>query len=474
MINTNLDFLNYIHRSKIGVYKTFGSGIVGEYNQQKDQNYLKMMSRFKQNYIKTISQAPNEFLNAALNQEELIKEINNNSLNYLQETFSESLEKLSAKIIDLGRGAREYGVQYVQQYLENSNSRKARENFSKMFENIAKASEIVYGEESILAHILQSANTYGEIKNKLQQTRFNLNGKIISINNTEERKVIQYINNLISATETKTLLLPNGNINTQSFNSYFNNIFSTNFGENLLGSLVYNNPEIYKNVIDEVNALGAQNVEIQIDSNLSALAQQGTQVYKVDSQLKNFKVSVDVNGTSATIILDIGTSIKNYQSGTTKVSITGEKSLIYRLQQLFKSNRDLILSYNILANSDVMALEYAALKASLTAYFADIFISGIGISGDFAQYIVINGKFYSIYDILLQLKNYNTGGLKDNSIITVNPIGVGKITAFQEQRRKEEPKNLIQAYKNSKISMNMLQGLNLHASFYPNRYNALT
>ena len=474
MANTNLDFLNYIHRSKLGIYKTFGSGIVGEYNQQKDQNYLKMMSRFKQNYIKTISQAPNEFLNAALNQEELIKEINNNSLNYLQETFSESLEKLSAQIIDLGRGAREYGAQYVRQYLENSNSRKARENFSKMFENIAKASEIVYGEESILAHILQSANTYGEIKNKLQQTRFNLNGKIVNINNTEERKVIQYINNLISATETKTLLLPNGNINTQSFNSYFNNIFSTNFGENLLGSLVYNNPEIYKNVIDEINALGAQNVEIQIDSDLSALAQQGTQVYKVDSQLKNFKVSVDVNGTSATIILDIGTSIKNYQSGTTKVSITGEKSLIYRLQQLFKSNRDLILSYNILANSDVMALEYAALKASLTAYFADIFISGIGISGDFAQYIVINGKFYSIYDILLQLKNYNTGGLKDNSIITVNPIGVGKITAFQEQRRKEEPKNLIQAYKNSKISMNMLQGLNLHASFYPNRYNALT
>lgn len=474
MTNTNLDFLNYIHRSKIGVYKTFGSGIIGEYNQQKDQNYLKMMSRFKQNYIKTISQAPNEFLNAALNQEELIKEINNNSLNYLQETFSESLEKLSAQIIDLGRGAREYGVQYVQQYLENSNSRKARENFSKMFENIAKASEIVYGEESILAHILQSANTYGEIKNKLQQTRFNLNGKIISINNTEERKVIQYINNLISATETKTLLSPNGNINTQSFNSYFNNIFSTNFGENLLGSLVYNNPEIYKNIIDEVNALGAQNVDIQFDPEIAALAQQGTQVYKVDSQLKNFKVSVDVNGTSATIILDIGTSLKNYQSGTIKVSITGEKSLIYRLQQLFKSNRDLTLSYNILANSDVMALEYAALKASLTAYFADIFISGIGVGGDFAQYIVINGKFYSIYDILLQLKNYNTGGLKDNSIITVNPIGIGKITAFQEQRRGEEPKSLIQAYKNSKISMNMLQGLNLHASFYPNRYNTLT
>lgn len=470
----NLDFLNYVHRSKLGVYKTFGSGIAAEYEKQKEQNYLQMMSRFKQNYIQSIQEAPSELLNAALSQDELIQEINDNSLRFLQENFSESLEKLSAQIIDLGKSAREYGMQYVQQYLENSNSRKARENFSKMFENISKASEIVYGEASILAHVLQSANTYGEIKQKLQQTKFNLDGKIVSINNTEEKKVIQYINNLISATESKTLLDKNGKLNTQSFNSYFNNIFSTNFGENLIGSLVINNPDIYKNIIDEVNALGAQNVEINLDPDLAALAQQGTQVYKVDSQLKNFKVSVDVNGTEATITLDIGASIKNYQSGTTKVSITGEKSLIYRLQQLFKSERDLMLAYNVIANSDSMTAEYAALKASITAYFADIFISGIGVSGDFSQYIVINGKFYSIYDILLKLKNYNVGGLKDNSIITVNPVGVGKVTSFQENRRQEEPKNLTRAYKNSKNSIKLLQELNLHASFYPNRYSALT
>ena len=53
MAKNNLDFLNYIHRSKLGVYKTFGSNITTEYNKQKDQNYLQMMSRFKKNYIKT-------------------------------------------------------------------------------------------------------------------------------------------------------------------------------------------------------------------------------------------------------------------------------------------------------------------------------------------------------------------------------------------------------------------------------------
>lgn len=307
----------------------------------------------------------------------------------------------------------------------------------------------------------------------MQQTYFRLNGKTVSINNTEEKKVIQYLNNLINATESKTILNNDGKLNVQSFNSYFNNIFSTNFGENLIGSLVINNPIIYKNIIDEVNSLGAQNVEIKFDSELMSLAQQGTQVYKVDSQLKNFKVSVDINGQNATITLDIGLSIKNYQSVTSKVSITGEKSLIYRLKQLFKNKRDLILSYNILANSDILTVEYGALKSNIVSYFADIFMSGIGTQGDFSQYIVINGKFYSIYDILLKLKEYNLGGINDNSIISVSPIGLGKVTSFQQQRRQEEPKSLINAYKNSKNAINMLQNLNLHASFYPNRYNAL-
>lgn len=469
----SLDFLNYIHRSKMGVYKTFGSGISNAYNKQKEQNYLKMMSRFQKKYVDSISNAPNEFLNAALNSEELLKEIDENSLNNLNNIFSESLENLSSQLIDLGKSARSYGIQYVQQYLENSNSKKARENFSKMFENISKASEIVYGDESILAYILQKANTYGEIKEKLQQTYFYLEGKTVNINNTEEKKVIQYLNNLIAATESKAILNKDGKLNTQSFNSYFNNIFSTNFGENLIGSLVVNNPTIYKNIIDEVNALGAKNVDIQLDPELATLAQQGTQVYKVDSQLKNFKVGVDVNGTNATITLDIGLSLKNYQSATTNVSITGEKSLTYRLQQLFKNNRDLILAYNILANSDILTSEYSALKSNIVSYFADVFISGIGIQGDFSQYIVINGKFYSIYDILSKLKDYNLGGIGDNSIISVSPIGLGKITSFQEKRRQEEPKSLINAYKNSKNAMNMLQGLSLHASFYPNRYSSI-
>lgn len=467
-----LDFLNYIHRSKIGVYKNFGNDIAKQYEEQKERNYLKMMSRYKQNYIETIQQAPNEILNAALDQDTLIKQINDNSLKYFQDTFSKSLENLSEDIIDLGKNARNYGAQYVKGYLNNSNSKKARESFSKMFENISKASKIIYGEESILAHILEKADTYGKIKQKLQQKKFQLNGKVVNIDNTEEKKVVQYLNSLIKATESGALLKKDGNLNTQSFNGYFNNIFSTHFGENLLGSLIINNPNIYKNIVDEVNAIGAQNVDIQLKPELLNLAQQGTQVYKVDSQLKNFKVSVEVNGNSAEIILDIGTSIKNYQSGIGKISITGEKSFAYRLKQLIKTNEELNLSYNIIANSDIMPMEYAALKSNMVAYFADIFISGLGTSGDFSQYIIINGKFYSIYDILLKLKDYNFGGTQDNSIISISPVGIGKTTTYQEVRRSEK-RNLWKAYKNSKNTFNMIENLELHASFYPNKYSAL-
>lgn len=463
---SNFTYAGYIHRSKVGVYGEFGTGIVAEYNRQREQNYNKMMNRFKQNYVQSISQAPNELLNAALNQDELIESIDENVLSILQDNFSEALQSLSTSIVNLQISAKEYGAQYVQQYLENSASRKARESFSKMFEDIAKAAELVYGDNSILAHILQTANTYGEIKQKLQQTRFNLNGKIVSINNTEEKKAIQYLNNLIAAIESRSLLAKDGTINMQGFHSSFNNIFSTNFGENLLKSLVLGNPDIYKNIIDEVNNLGSKNITISLDSELRGLAQQGTQVYKVDSQLKNFSVSVDVNGTKADIVLDIGTSIKNYQSKPSKVSITGEKTLMYRLSQLFRNQQDLMIAYNVVANSDTMTVEYNMLKSNIMSYFADVFISGIGAEGDFSQYIIINGNFYSIYDILTKIKDV------ESNIISVNPIGIPKVTNFQQSRRDENA-NVIRAYKNSRISRDLLQGVSLHASFYPNRYNAL-
>lgn len=39
---------------------------------------------------------------------------------------------------------------------------------------------------------------------------------------------------------------------------------------------------------------------------------------------------------------------------------------------------------------------YKAMKAAIVARNIDVFISGLGTQGDFSQYLVINGEFYSI------------------------------------------------------------------------------
>jgi hypothetical protein len=39
---------------------------------------------------------------------------------------------------------------------------------------------------------------------------------------------------------------------------------------------------------------------------------------------------------------------------------------------------------------------YKALKAAIVARNLDVLMSGMGIQGDFSQFIIINGEFYSI------------------------------------------------------------------------------
>ena len=47
----------------------------------------------------------------------------------------------------------------------------------------------------------------------------------------------------------------------------------------------------------------------------------------------------------------------------------------------------------LVAQDDSM---YKALKAAIVARNLDVLMSGMGIQGDFSQFIIINGEFYSI------------------------------------------------------------------------------
>jgi hypothetical protein len=100
-------------------------------------------------------------------------------------------------------------------------------------------------------------------------------------------------------------------------------------------------------------------------------------------------------------------------------------------------------------------------------------MSGLGPQGDFSQYIIINGEFYSIWQIILALENFNHGqgsyGKGDaTDPVTISATGLKAVSDITEQV-KDIPSNLIAAYTRSKMQNRMVENLGLTGHFYPNR-----
>jgi hypothetical protein len=78
------------------------------------------------------------------------------------------------------------------------------------------------------------------------------------------------------------------------------------------------------------------------------------------------------------------------------VAITTEISFLNRINQLLDSEGDKYYVYNSLGLVGQDDSMYSALKAAMVARNLDVMMSGLGPQGDFSQYIIINGEFYSI------------------------------------------------------------------------------
>ena len=130
-----------------------------------------------------------------------------------------------------------------------------------------------------------------------------------------------------------------------------------------------------------------------------------------------------------------------------------------------------------LVNQDGTA--YAALKAAVVARAADFIISGFGIQGDFAQFIVINGNFYSIWQIILALQYFNEGqghsGLNPGRTdpITISAMGLSDVTELTAEAQDKDA-NLYEAFKRAKKQNKLIEDLAMGGHFYPQRLsNAL-
>lgn len=78
------------------------------------------------------------------------------------------------------------------------------------------------------------------------------------------------------------------------------------------------------------------------------------------------------------------------------MAITTEVSFLNRINQFLNSENEKYYVYNALGLVAQDNSMYSALKAAMVSRNLDVMMSGLGPQGDFSQYIVINGEFYSI------------------------------------------------------------------------------
>ena len=132
---------------------------------------------------------------------------------------------------------------------------------------------------------------------------------------------------------------------------------------------------------------------------------------------------------------------------------------------MLKSSIEFYYAYNALGLAGQDSEMYSALKASLVARNLDVLISGLGVQGDFSQYLVINGNFYSIWQIVNAIEYFNQGqgtygkGDKTDPVI-LSITGLSQVISLTQQSQGE-PNNLTKAFVRAKKQNLLINGLGL-------------
>lgn len=443
----------YIHRR----YEHFeeAGDLLQTLTEQKETFYNETLKRFKENYIASISPESLEPLRLAMeNEDEIIETIDKALGEQLNSTVSKALQesRLEGMIKD--------AYSALDKVVKNRDA----ENLENLFAVIEEAATMLEDSEmkNALLAILQNRKNYsqlGRFANYINKEISKMDMKILETNYSTISTVLNSLQKLtrrLVNKEKKSVL--QGSIK---------NIFSTAFGEYAVQKAVGNLMGNLKQSIEE-GLLGAGDVKLEHPDVVKTWERYGSQSprHKVDNYFKHFNIQIDETNNS--VFIDLGISTKWYKTGgdAQGVAFTTEKSFKHRLDQIF-NNQNMYGIYNGLALTEQDPSIYHALKAVIVARNIDTMMSGLGVAaGDFAQFIVINGHFYSIYDIIKTLENYNTG--QGTDIVTVSAKGLKQVLDYTKAAQNEN-KNLEAAFERSKQQNKLLDVLELTGHFYPQR-----
>jgi hypothetical protein len=99
----------------------------------------------------------------------------------------------------------------------------------------------------------------------------------------------------------------------------------------------------------------------------------------------------------------------------------------------------------------------------------DKFLSGIGNNGDFSQYLVVNGKFYSILQII---NLFETS--QNNNIFSITLNGINSITNLTDQAMAEQYPSWERGILRSKEQNSLIKKLKITGVLHINKLRKLT
>lgn len=464
----------YIHRHLAHFEK---DAAVALFQQQKEENYEIMKNRFINNYLDNIIGINGQslsMLDTAMRKEEIVGDLDKQLLNVLNERVSNAVQETNLN--------KQIKIAYSS--LNNFINTQDAKYLDKLFAQITTATGLLTNNRKELMALIgrnksnwKTNRDLSKLYMAMQQDFANAEGKMVTVNNGRLKSVETSLMKLVGD-------LSKGKFDKKTLTGYLRNIFSTQIGEYVVSKGIGKATNLAINEIKK-SLSGARNIEVNEDPELQKLVndygQLGQTKFKTDNSFQNLSITVD-SGDNININLGLSTKwYKGTNSGNVyNVAITNETkgSFVSRIEQMLGSGIERYYAYNALGLVQQDNSIYAALKAALVARNIDVLMSGLGVQGDFSQFLVINGNFYSIWQIVSAIKTFNEGqgsygtGNKTDPV-TISAVGLEEIGNLTEQA-KNEPNNLVAAFVRARKQNEMIRGLNLSGHFYPNRLkNAL-
>ena len=257
------------------------------------------------------------------------------------------------------------------------------------------------------------------------------------------------------------------------------NIFSTQLGESLIAKGLMN--QIEKGAEISLSALlKGTSAPIKIQETAQSKSQKNKSGYHAISNAK-FKpdvssgkdyVQIRVNDNKDVISVAIGLSVKTYIGNLSQVSVVSNKPFTSILDALFMGGKYHV--YNTLGLLPKTQEAYRNMKKAIILSYADYFLSGTGSPGDFSQFIVINGEYYPVLDILENIAKNTKGSLsgdEDNSDpLQISIQNAGKLIDIRNKAVYGGPRSLEKAW-NRNVEMHKQIGKGLKIMGHLNTTN---